>query len=150
MEIPPNVSIPICIEQGSIYHCHLTKQNNDGTFYDGDRFFIVMNVNPKTDEVLVLTTITKRIDKTKDFIKRICEAPDTLVKITISDFPHLSQDSVVNCNNSYQMSLKDLINKIENGGKIFKHKLPKIVFDAIISGMMKSNQISTEVKEMLV
>lgn len=149
MEIPPKVSIPICIEQGSIYHCHLTKQNKDGTAYEGNRFFIVMNVNPKTDEILVLVTITKKIDKVKEFIKRICEATDTLVDITISDFPSLSQNSVVNCNNVYSMSLEELINKIENGGKIFRHKLPKTVIDALIRGMMQSNQISPEVKGML-
>lgn len=150
MDISPKVTIPICIEQGAIYHCRLTKQNTDGTLYDGNRFFIVLNVNPKTDEVLVLATITKKNDKTKEFIKRTGEVPETLVNIKISDFPSLSQDSVVNCNNFYPMSLEELINKIESGGKIFKHKLSKIVIDALISGMMKSNQVSPEVKRLLI
>lgn len=150
MEISPKVTIPICIEQGAIYHYRLIKQNTDGTLYDGNRFFIVLNVNPKTDEVLVLVTITKKNDKIKKFIKKICEVPETLVNITISDFPNLSQDSVVNCNNFYLISLEELIDKMENGGKIFTHKLSKIIIDALISGMMKSNQVSPEVKELLI
>jgi len=150
MEIPLKISITTCIEQGAIYHYRITKQNQDGTAYDGNRFFIVINANPKTDEILVLVTITKEIDNVKEFIKKIHEDSDTVVPITISDFPHLSRDSAVNCNNVYQISMKELIKKIENGGKIFKHKLPETIISALISGVMKSNQVSPEVKEMLV
>lgn len=150
MEIPPKISIPICIEQGSIYLYHLNRVNNDGSLYEGDRFFIVLNTNPKTDEVLILTTITKKAEKQKAFIKRIGEDPDTLVPITPSDFSALSQNSVVNCNSYYQISLADLIKKIEDGGKIFTHKLPKNVIDALISGVLKSNQVPPDVKERLI
>lgn len=150
MDIPPKVSIPICIEQGSIYHYQINKTNKDGTEYSGSRFFIVINKNPKTDGVIVLTTITTKTKETKKFIKKICEDEDTIVPIKISDFPNLSQDSIVNCNNYYSIQLEKLIEKIENGGKIFTHQLPKTVINALINGIMKSNQIPTEVKEILI
>jgi PemK-like, MazF-like toxin of type II toxin-antitoxin system len=150
MDIPPKISIPICIEQGSIYLYCLDTKNKDGTSYKGSRFFIVLNANPKTDEVLVLTTITTKIDKQREFVKRIGEDAGTLVTITMSDFPRLTQDSVVNCNNFYQISLKGLIKKIEDGGKIFRDKLSKNVIDALTSGMLKSNQVPPDVKEKLI
>lgn len=150
MQIPLDISIPICIEQGSIYHFHIDIKNQDGTVYGGDRFFIVLNLNPKTDEILILTTITKKIDKNREFIKRIGEDPSTLVLISTSDFSRLSQDSIVNCNNVYQITIKELIDKIKNGGKIFSNKLPKTIINALVSGILKSKQVSPEVKQKLI
>jgi hypothetical protein len=150
MDIKADVSIPICIEQGSIYLYHINVTNHDGSLYDGDRFFIVLNLNPKTDETLILTTITKRVEKQKEFIKRIGEDQSTLVCVSKSDFPNLAHDSVINCNNIYQINLKELIEKVKNGGKIFSHKLPKTVLDALISGVLKSNQVAPDIKQKLI
>ena len=47
MDIPAKVTVPICIEQGSIYHFCLDTLNKDGTRYQGNRFLIVLNANPK-------------------------------------------------------------------------------------------------------
>lgn len=149
MNIPPDISIPICIKQGSIYHFHLNITNHDGTAYSGNRFFIVLNLNPNIDEVLILTTITKKIDKKREYIKRIGEDPSTLVLISASDFPNLSQKSVVDCNNIHQITLKELIDKIKNDGKTFSHKLPKTIIDALVSGVLKSRQVSSEIKQKL-
>lgn len=151
MEIPHKVSIPVCIEQGSVYLYCIDIDNKDGTRYSGNRFLIVLNPSPKADKVLVLTTITKQIENQRRFIKSIGEDPDTLVPITPSDFPPLKIDSVVNCNNHYETTLAELIAKVGNGGRVFhQHKLPKTVTNALISGIMKSNQIPPEVKEMLI
>ncbi len=150
IDIPPKVSIPICIEQGVVYLYRLDTVNMDGTSYSGDRVFIVLNANPKTDETLILTTITKQVAKQREFIKKIGENPDTLVSILPSDFPPLKKESVVNCNNVYPITLSDLITKVENNGKIFSDKLPKTVINLLISGIIKSNQISSEIKKMLI
>ncbi len=150
MQINPEISIPICIEQGSIYLYQLDTVNKDGTPYSGNRFFIVLNLNPQTDEILILSTITTKIDKQKEFIKKIGEDPSTLVSITVSDFPNLSQDSAVNCNRIYETTLKELVEKVKNGGKIFNHNLPKTVMSALISGVLKSKQVSPEVKQRLI
>jgi len=150
MRLPPKVFIPITIEQGSIYHYRISKVNKDGTQYDGSRFFIVLSTNPKIDEVLILTTITKQIDNQKKFIKRIREDKSTLVLISTSDLPFLSQDSVVNCNNFHEITLEALISKIEDGGKVLSHKLPKTIMNELISGVLKSNQVPPDVKEKLI
>lgn len=62
MEIPAKVLVPSCIEQGSIYHYHIDKINKNGTVYSGDRFFVVLNVNPVTDRVLIMATMTTQIE----------------------------------------------------------------------------------------
>ena len=150
MDISPEVSIPICIEQGSIYHFCIEKINKDGTEYKGERFFIVLNVNPRTDELLILTTITTKIEKQKEYVEKTGEDTQTLVFINKSDFTCLSSDSLVNCNNVYPLSLDLLIKKIKDGGKIFHDKLPKIVIDALVRGVLISKQVPQEYKKKLI
>jgi hypothetical protein len=149
MEIPAEVTVRVCIEQGSVYHYLLESINNDGILYKGKRFLVVLNKDPKTDMVLILVTVTKQVEHQKEYIKRIGEDPSTLVSISKVNFPRLSVDSVVNCNDIYETSMADLINDIENGGKVFFEKLPKIVIDDLLAGVMKSNMVSLEHKELL-
>lgn len=150
MNIPAGISVPRCVEQGSIYHYNLEIKNNDGSIYSGDRFFIVLNVNPLTDTVLVMTTMTTRIQKQERYIKAIGASPNSLVKITKDDFPYLTAETAINCNNTYEISLSELVKKIEQGGKIFFEKLPKSVMDAIISAVVQSSLVSTEHKKMII
>ncbi|MEK7501880.1 MAG: hypothetical protein AAB629_03065, partial [Patescibacteria group bacterium] len=119
MDIPAKVTIPICIEQGSVYHYYLETKNTDGTTYKGNRFFVVLNANPKNASVLILVTFTKQIIHQQEYVKRVKEDPETLVLVSPSDFPRLSVNSVVNCNNIYEKTLEDLIAEIEHSGKIF-------------------------------
>ena len=148
--IPSNISVPICIEKGSIYHYRIKLKNRDGSDYDGERFFIVINTNPKTDEILVLTTITSKIEKQELYVKKIGEDPDTLVKISKNDFSCLTKDSVINCSNIYTSTMNKLIEDIDNGGKIFYEKLPKNIIDAITSGVLKSKLVPSEYKKLII
>lgn len=150
MEIKPKVRIPICIEQGSVYLYKLEAVNKDGSPYKGDRFFIVLNVNPKTDDILVLVTITKKIDNSINFAKRTGEDGSTIVPISPADFSQLNVESVVNCNRVYDITMEELITKVEDGGKVFSQKLPRTVISALVSGVLKSNQVQQEFKEMLI
>ena len=104
----------------------------------------------KIDEILVLVTITTQIARQQDYIKRIGEEYDTLVSITPSDFKRLSANSVVNCNNLYEKTLSSLVSDIENGGKVFFEKLPKDVVASLVSGVLKSKQVSLEHKKLLI
>lgn len=150
MELPPEAVVTICIEQGSVYHYRLDTVNHDGTPYSGDRFFIVLNANPKSDTVVVMTTITTKVEKQEKIIKKSGESPDTLVKISKRDFSHLSEGSAVNCNRIYEISLTELVEKIRNGGKVFHKKLPKDIVSALVSGALKSRQVSNEYKKLMI
>jgi hypothetical protein len=150
MEIPPEALVSVCIEQGSICHFRLDATNQDGTAYSGDRFLIVLNTNPKTDTVLVLTTLTTKIERQKKLIKIQKESPDTLVVITPQDFPRLDRESIVNCNKVYEFSKDELTEKIRDGGKVFFEKLPKSIVSALVSGTVKSRQVSNEHKQLMI
>ena len=60
MDIPIKVRIPLSIEQGSVFNFHIEF---DGVGRkSGNRYFVVMNCNPKTDKVLVVLTSTTQIE----------------------------------------------------------------------------------------
>jgi len=151
MDIPTEVLIATCIEQGSIYHFELETINKDGSRYKGNRFLIVLNANPKTDKLLILTTITSQIENAKKHIKNLGADLETLVYLDKSDFKRLSKDSVVNCNNVYPISKKDLMLKLEEySGKVFFEKLSHTKIEALVGGVIKSNQVANEYKTLLV
>jgi hypothetical protein len=150
MNIPSDIIAAVYIEQGTVCHYHLETINRDGTPYSGGRFLIVLNVNPKTDEILVLTTITKQIKNQTHYIKNIGEDPDTLVTISPSDFSPLSVESIVNCNNTYETTMDELKSKMKKGGKFFTAKLPKTIVSALVSGVLKSKQVPPERKKLIV
>ncbi len=151
MELPPEITVPISIEQGALYHFCIEVDGPKGKKYIGNRFFIVLNVNPKTDEVIVLTTITSRIEKAEMYIKKTGEDAGTLVRLSPADFPKLSVESIVNCNNIYPMTKEEIINKLEgDGAKVFFEKLPKQIIEALVGGVLKSTQVSNEHKKLLI
>jgi len=150
VDIPAKIVVPVCIESGSVYHYDFSADRKDGTTYKGSRFFIVVNINPKTDEVIVLVTVTTKIDKQMEYIKVIGADPDTIVKITPKDFEFLSKESIVNCNNHHVMTMDQLVAKIDNGGKVFHEKLPTDILNRIKAGILKSNQIPPDIKKLVI
>lgn len=151
MEMPPDVLVPACIEKGTVYHFEMEIANRDGSAYVGRRFFIVLNAKPKTDEIIILSTITKQIGNVEAYLFRIGESKDTAVRISRKDFSALSVDSIVNCNSVYSSTRSEIIARLKRpGGKVFFEKIPKSVMDAIVSGVMKSGQIEQGYKKMLI
>ena len=76
--------------------------------------------------------------------------PDTIVRISPTDFPRLSEESAVNCNRTYETSLSELTQKIDDGGRVFFERLPRSVVSAIVSGVLMSNQVEAGHKKLLI
>jgi hypothetical protein len=137
------------IERGTVFYYSENIANRDGTSSRKSRYFIVLNNNPKTDDFLVLATITKQIENQSKFVKKVGEDPSTLVPISPEDFAPLKVASVVSCNKVYPMTLTVLMKKIEDGGTMLPDKVPKPILSAIVSGVMKSAQVEGEYKAII-
>lgn len=68
MEIPPKIRIPLCIEQGSVFNFFIDFGNPKRQ--SKNRYFVVLNSNPKTDITLIMVTSTTQIQKKKEFVRR--------------------------------------------------------------------------------
>jgi hypothetical protein len=137
------------IERGTVFFYWDNIANRDGSNSKKQRYFIVLNSSPKTDDFIVLATVTSKIAGRLEFVKKISGDTSTLVFITPTDFPRLTVPSVINCNQVYPVTLKNLIKKVGNGGIMFPEKIPKLIMSAIISGVMKSNQVEGEYKSII-
>lgn len=147
MEISPKVRIPLCIEQGSVFNFHI---DFDGTGRQSkNRYFVVVNRNPKTDTALILVTSTTQIAKKKEFVKRAGISERTIVPVSPKEYLVFSAESAFNCNDVYEVSMQDLIRKIEDTGSMNYPKIPESILAKLITGINESPNVTLSIKKLL-
>jgi hypothetical protein len=147
MNIPIKVRVPLCIEQGSVFNFHIDFDGPGRK--SGNRYFVVMNRNPKTDKVLIMITSTTQIEKRKEFIKRVKISEKTLVTVLQKEYPTFISESAFNCNDIHEVSMGDLIRKIEDDGSMNYPKIPDTIIKKLILGVNESPVVREEIKKML-
>ncbi len=147
MEIPPKVRIPLCIEQGSVFNFHITF---DGVGRQSkNRYFVVVNRNPKTDTVLIMVTSTTQITKRKEFVKRMGISEKTIVSVSPKEYPTFTIESAFNCNDIHEVSMQDLIRKIDDNGSMNYPKIPDSILAKLIIGTNESPNVAPAIKKLL-
>ena len=147
MYVPAKVRIPICIEQGSVFNFHI--EINDPKRQSKNRYFVVLNKNPKTDSVLILVTPTRQIARRKEFIQRAGISEQTLVSVSPKEYPVFTSESVFNCNDVIEVNMVDLIRKVDSDGSMNYPKIPNSILTKLIIGINKSPRISVTTKKLL-
>ncbi len=147
MDIPLKVRVPLSIEQGSIFNFHI---DFDGTGRkSGNRYFVVMNCNPRTDKVLIMITSTTQIEKRKEFIRKAKISEKTLVIVSPKECSTFKTESAFNCNDIHEVSMEDLVRKIEAGGSMNYPKISDSILKKLISGITESPIATEEIKKLL-
>ena len=147
MDIPPKIRIPLCIEQGCVFNFFIDF--GDSKRESKNRYFVVLNLNPKTDSVLIMVTSTKQIEKRYEFIKRAGISENTLVKVTPKEYSVFTQESIFNCNDVIEIGITDLINKIEENGSMNYPKITKALTTKLTRGVKESPLVSEDIKNLL-
>ncbi len=147
MDIPPKIRIPLCIEQGSVFNFQI---DFDGTGRESkNRYFVVLNKNPKTDTALIMITSTSQVSKKKDFIKRARISEQTIVTVLPSEYCVFKQESAFNCNTVFEVNIQDLIRKIEENGSMNYPKISSDILAKLIIGVNASPRVSLAIKKLL-
>jgi hypothetical protein len=147
MDIPPKIRIPLCIEQGSVFNFFFDCSASGGQ--SKNRYFVVLNRNPKTDAVLVMVTPTTQIQKRKEFVKRAGISDKTIVEIKAREHSIFTSNSAFDCNIVHLVNMIDLIRKIEENGSMGYPKLPSNILKRIIAGINESPEISQSIKDLM-
>ena len=147
MDIPLKVRIPLSIAQGCVFNFHIDFDGSNRK--SGNRYFVVMNCNPKTDKILVMLTSTTQIEKRKEFIKKASISEKTLIEVSPKEYPTFVTESAFNCNDIHEVNIEDLIRKIENNGSMNYPKIPEQILKKLIAGVKESPLVTEEVKKML-
>lgn len=147
MDIPPKIRIPLCIEQGCVYNFRLEV---DGPGRQSkNRYFVVLNRNPKTDTALILVTSTTQVAKRLEFIKRAGVSEKTIVFVSDREYKVFTKESAFDCNEVIEVAMSDLVKKIEDNGSINYPKIPDSILAKLIVGVHESPRVSEAFKKML-
>jgi len=147
IEIPVKIKIPLCIEQGSVFNFFIDF--GDSKRQSKNRYFVVLNRNPKTDITLIMVTSTTQIQKQKEFVKRVGINKETIVEVKAKEYCIFTDDSAFNCNDIIEVKIENLIRKIEKNGSMNYPKIPNNALKRIITGVNKSPKISQAVKDLM-
>ncbi len=101
------------------------------------------------DTLLILVTSTTQVAKKREFVKRAGINEKTIVSITPKEYAIFSTESVFNCNEVFEISMSDLIRKIENTGSMNYPKMSGDIVKKIIAGITESPNVSEANKKLL-
>src|SRR5512133_1485229 len=103
MLFPNNIRIKYGIQQGAVYNFSYGSSSNGST--TKNRYFIVMNVDPKNDTAIILITPTTQVQKKYKFVDDRGISRDTIVEIKTGECAALTKDCAFNCNEVHAVSL---------------------------------------------
>lgn len=147
IDIPPKIRIPLCIEQGAVFNFHMEV---DGPKRQSkNRYFVVLNRNPKTDTAVILVTSTTQVAKRREFVQRAGISEQTIVQVSPKEYPVFTSESAFNCNDVIEVSMENLIRKIEDDGSMDYPKIPDSILAKLIVGINESPRIAPAIKKLL-
>lgn len=145
MEIPAEVRILASIRSGSVFYFEEEEVASPEAHY-----FVVLNKDPRTDEMLILVCASSRVAKRKAIVNRLGFPPETLVLITSAEYPLFTKDTVIDCNRAFEKTPQSLIDKLKFGKlKVCTEVMDTGIVDKLKKGIAASSQITEEVKKIL-
>ena len=109
-------------------------------------YFIVVNTSPLEQQLLALLVVTSQIEKVKRWRH---DLPETCVEISPADYCELSIPSIVDCNNVFRRSIRELLEKIEARQVTYKSDVPQSVLDKLRAAILASPLVEEEIKTLL-
>lgn len=109
-------------------------------------YFIVINTHPLEQQLLVLLVVTSQIEKVK---RRRRDLPDTCVEIGPADYQELSVASIVDCNNVFRRSVRELLEKIGVHQVGYKSDVQQLVLEKLRAAVLASPLVEDEIKNLL-
>jgi hypothetical protein len=144
MEFPEEIRIPIRIQQGSVFNFHM---NVTGPGRESkNRFFVVLNRNPKGDVLLLMLTPTTKIQKRLAFVQASHIDIRTVVHVSPKECSIFTQETAFDCNDVYEVRMQDLIRRVKENGSSHYQPLPDAILKRLITAVHLSPRVSDEIK----
>jgi len=143
MDIPEDVRIKSTIRAGSVFYY---ADSAHGTSTD-PHYFVVLNINPLTDEVIILVNCSSRIDKVR---RRTRKYPGTLVEITREEYNTFSEAiSAFDGNSITKSSIDELIDKLKANKLKQKPEMPSHIVEKLRNSVLASPTVERRYKTMI-
>ena len=145
MDIPAHVHILATIRAGAIYYFKEEKLTSSEPHY-----FVVLNKNPRTEEVLILVCASSQVEKRSHIVQKLGFKTETLVFVSPDECSLFSKTTVIDCNTVFEKTSQSLINKLQQEKlKICTETMPVAIVEKLIKGVLISSQVSEKTKRLL-
>ena len=142
MDIPPEVALKATIHPGSVYYFP-----HDSFYSPDSHFFVVINIDPLSENVILLVCSSSQIDKVK---KRNKYNPaETLVEIRQEEYSDFTCDSILDCNTVFEKSIDSLAGLLETNRLKIKTEMDITIVEKLRKGAIASRSVSTKIKQQL-
>lgn len=132
------------VSQGNVFFIQHREVSSSKPHY-----LLVLNPNPESSEIIVLGVITSGIEKAKLRIAYSRESEKTLVTVSPEDYPALDHDSVIDCNSPVKYSKWEFENSFGQIASTRKADISLEIVNAVIAGVLLSNQVPERIKKQL-
>lgn len=145
MNISARVRILASIQTGSVYYFKEEKLSSAEPHY-----FIVLNKNPRAEEVLILVCASSQVEKRQQIAQNLKFPEETLVIVSPSEYPLFIKETVIDCNSVFEKTAQSLIDKLEEGKLgVCTELMSSEIVQKMIEGVIKSVQIAENIKKTL-
>jgi hypothetical protein len=138
---PPEI-IKASIRPGSVYYFREESLKSTERHY-----FVVINRNPRTDEVILLVCASSQIARVRQINKH--SPVKTLVIIKPEEYSGFRIPSIFNCNTVFRKSVELIMKKYNDKDLLVKPDMDLKLVDKLRNGVLVSNQIAPYIKLML-
>lgn len=138
MELPDKIKIQSILMQGGAFK---TKLQTDSY----DRFYFVLNFNPKEDIIIVLSTSTTQFE-----LHRNCPGDkDVHLPLSQEDYTPFFKNCLICCNRPVIINKNSFIKKLQSGNYELLPPLPSSVIEKIKHGIAKSPVVEPKIKQLV-
>lgn len=109
-------------------------------------FFVVVNADPKRNELLLMTVFTSQIDKVR---QRNRERPETVVEFGPADYAPLDRPTAVDGNVIVRRSLSEMADLVRRKEMAYHPDLPPPLLERIRTALLSSPVIEEEDKDLI-
>ena len=142
-DVPPDVAIKATIRPGSVYYFrHESFKHSEDPHY-----FIVINLDPINEEVILLVSSTTRKYNIKQRYKNFPQ--QTLVRVTSAQYSGFTYTSIINCNHVYSESLEGLISRLSDKRLLLKPEIDIGLVEQFRRGVLDSPTVIGRIKKQL-
>ena len=143
--VPLKIHILATVKAGSVYYFEEERLSSPEPHY-----FIVVNKNPKTDQVLLLVCASSQVEKRKDAIKKLNFAEETLALVSPKECPCFNKNTAIDCNTIWEKTSQSVIEKLSNGElRVCPDEIPSEIVEKLVKGVLMSNQVSEDIKALI-
>lgn len=138
MELPPNLKFRGILQQGQAFKAKIKHDKYP-------RYYFVLNIDPQTDTVLVLSTSTTEFEE-----HRNCKGGDDVhIVLSKEDYSEFEEPCLICCNRPKTTNKAKLENLLKQQQYELLQALPETILKKLLQGILKSPVVEGYIKKMV-